>query len=639
MRLICGLVRLDDAPADVSVLRAMVKALGAGGFTPAVHIMTDGPAALATLDFAVNAGAGHERPLPGNATGKWLAADLRLDRPRELAAKLGVPASEPPEELAVEAIARWGVDVPDHLHGDFALAAWDHSARQLLCSRDIMGVRPLCYACQPGSWFAFASLPRGLHGSGLVEAEPDLVALGRVLVEMIPRDTASGYRNITWLAAGHSLVLTGDKFQVHRAWNPDPGTVGGWRGNRAHAAETLHGLVQDAVACRLPPTGAVASDLSGGLDSSAVTVIAARLLRQQGRRLHAVSQLARIIPGLDLLDERSYVDAVLSQEPDILWSAVHLPPLASTLEAADVDLPGSVAGMVMSGITCATGALGGAHVLLSGAGGDEAATYNGIGLHAELFRRGYWRRLCQELQCWSQRTGGSVPRVALDRVVRPLMPDWTRSVTQRLRRRPLPYRRVAALSFLAPAIARSVAESLPRPNTGNGREARIRSLTESYVSWRATAWAVLGARHAVSLTYPLKDRRILDFMLSLPLDHFVQDGWTRQPFRNAMADILPEEIRWRDSKFTSFPDQMVMFEKAKPDLLSQAESLRREPAVEAFVDMHAVAAALRAMPVGEAARQFALSVNRDSGSVLNAGKEAMAAVRALHLARHVANLT
>lgn len=639
MRLICGLVRLDDAPADRAVLRAMVKALGTAGFTPAISSVVDGPAALATLDFSIDGGDGHERPLDRSASGEWLAADLRLDRPRDLAAELRMPVSTSPEELAFEALSRWGTDVPDHLHGDFALALWDPSARRLLCTRDIMGVRPLCYAYQPGSWFAFASLPRGLHASGVVKAEPDLLSLGRVLVEMIPRDTATGYRNITWLGAGHSLVLAGGKLGLHRAWNPDPAAVGRWRGSRAEAAETLQGLVQDAVACRLPKTGAVAADLSGGLDSSAVTVIAARLLRQQGRQLHAVAQLAQSVPGVDLLDERSYVNTVLSQEPDILCSAVHLPPLSSTLEAADIDLPGAVAGMVMSGITCATGALGGAQVLLSGAGGDEAATYNGTALHAELFRRGYWRRLSQELQCWSQRTGVSMPSVVMNRVVRPLLPDWTRNRTRRLRRRPVPYRRVSALSFLAPAIAHSVAESLPPPNIGNGPEARIRSLTESYVSYRATAWAVLGARHAVSLTYPLKDRRILDFMLSLPLDHFTQNGWTRQPFRNAMAGILPEQIRWRDSKFTSFPDQIVVFEKAKPNLLSQAESLQGEPAVEAFVNMAAVAAELRAIPVGEAARQFAFTVNRDSGLSFDAGKKAMAAVRALHLARHVANLT
>jgi len=41
---------------------------------------------------------------------------------------------------------------------DFALAAWHPRQRRLLCARDIMGARPLCYTHRPGRLFAFASL-------------------------------------------------------------------------------------------------------------------------------------------------------------------------------------------------------------------------------------------------------------------------------------------------------------------------------------------------------------------------------------------------------------------------------------------------------------------------------------------------
>lgn len=76
----------------------------------------------------------------------------------------------------------------------------------------------------------------------------------------------------------------------------------------------------------------------------------------------------------------------------------------------------------------------------------------------------------------------------------------------------------------------------------NRPEDRIWSLTDSYLAGRATRWAILGARHGVAFSFPLADRRLLDVSLSLPLERLVDGGWQRQPFRNAMAGILPEPI-------------------------------------------------------------------------------------------------
>ncbi|NDJ10005.1 MAG: hypothetical protein EBY17_02255, partial [Acidobacteriia bacterium] len=170
MRLICGVVQLDGTPADAITLARMIAALSSPGLEPRVRQRVEGPASLAVLDFS-NAAISEtfSATLPVGTDGTWLAADVRLDRhPRTL--------NEAPVFAAFE---EWGLDLPDHLDGDFALAAWDPRQRRLRCARDIMGVRPLCYFYQPGKLFAFASLPRGLHASGVVAPRLDLVALAR----------------------------------------------------------------------------------------------------------------------------------------------------------------------------------------------------------------------------------------------------------------------------------------------------------------------------------------------------------------------------------------------------------------------------------------------------------------------------
>jgi asparagine synthase (glutamine-hydrolysing) len=340
----------------------------------------------------------------------------------------------------------------------------------------------------------------------------------------------------------------------------------------------------------------------------------------------------------DLLDEREYVDAVLEQEPDIAWSPVHLSAANGVAAAVDPDLPSFWPPLAACQSACAAAARSGAHLLLSGAGGDEAATYNAVGLHAALFRQLSWSSLPGEMRLWAQRRSQPLMRALAERVLIPLVPEPLYEATRRIRSRPPRYVRRSALCLLDPGLAREVAASLePARSHANSPADRIHLLTRSYLAGRAAHWAILGARHGVAFTYPLMDRRVLDFVLSLPLKHFAHDGWTRQPFRNAMAGILPEKIRLRQSKFTYYPDLSLFLASVKSDLLLDWETLRRNPAAIAFANMAAVGEAIQAIPEGEAARRIAESINRAPLSGVPVSR-CMAAVTALQLARHLAEI-
>ena len=277
MRLICGIVHLDGAPAQADTLARMVDALTTPGLAPHVARRVEGPAALAVLDFSSHRHVSADR---------WLAADVRLDRPRALAAALGLSERSGEEALVLAALDKWGEDLPDQLDGDFALAAWEPRQRRLTCARDFMGVRPLCYTHKPGQLFAFASLPRGLHASGVAARRLDRVALGRLQFESYPTGVSTGFEDISWLPAGHSLTVTPEALRMHRAWRPDPAQVGQRRCSATDAAATLRGLLEDAVRNRLPADGPVAAHLSGGLDSSAIVVMAAREMRARNGGPH-----------------------------------------------------------------------------------------------------------------------------------------------------------------------------------------------------------------------------------------------------------------------------------------------------------------------------------------------------------------
>ncbi|GAB3120302.1 asparagine synthase-related protein [Novispirillum itersonii] len=80
---------------------------------------------------------------------------------------------------------------------------------------------------------------------------------------------------------------------------------------------------------------------------------------------------------------------------------------------------------------------------------------------------------------------------------------------------------------------------------------------KSYVVGRNDCRSTIAARYGVAYSAPLLDRRIVDFILSLPLERFVADGFVRQPYRAAMTGILPEMIRTRTDKSAPTPDAML----------------------------------------------------------------------------------
>ena len=629
MRLICGLVRLDATDADRAILDAMIAVLTPPDLAPRVAVRAQGRAALAVLDFSLRCRSSEPR-IDGD--GGWLAADLRLDRARELAVTLELPEGADEHAVAAAALARWDADLPDRLEGDFALAAWEPTGQRLVCARDIMGVRPLCFAHVEGKFLAFASLPEALQVPGLVPRRFDPLGIARLAVEHYPTGRNTGYEGIDWLEAGHSLILTRQGLRLHRAWRPDPAAVGTWQGSAEDAALRLRELLTDAVRQRIAGTGDVAAHLSGGLDSSSLTIIAARLLRKQSRRLHAYSLLARQDPGTGLLDERAYVEAVLAQEPDIAWSAVE----GADLVPLDRRPPLSGSSPESDDRICAAAREAGCDRLLSGAGGDETVAYAGAAIHAALFLQGRWSTLHAELDGRARRDGRSLARTFVRRVVAPLAPRAIKALRRRLAGRP-PLAPPDRLRFLAPDLRAALTAKAARPTARHTPEERIAQLTDSYVVGRNVRWAAIGARRGIAFAFPMLDRRVIDFMLGLPLERLVGDGYARQPHRAAMTGILPESIRLRESKFVAFPDAPLALAAAKPALLQQADRLRACSGATALFDIDAIARAIAEAPEGSEALAVARTFNREP--VPPALRRAIDAVQVLRLGLQVAGLS
>ena len=189
-------------------------------------------------------------------------------------------------EVLLRLFALKGEDALPLLNGDFAFAIYDRRRRRLTLARDRMGVRPLYYT-RSGNSLAFASEVKSLLQFPGVVAEIDPEALDQIFTLWAPIAPRTPFRNILELRPGHLMVVENGNVATRAWWSldfPDAGDAD-TRTDGA-VAEELIALLDDATRIRLRADVPVGAYLSGGLDSSLVSALAARHV---GNRLRTFS--------------------------------------------------------------------------------------------------------------------------------------------------------------------------------------------------------------------------------------------------------------------------------------------------------------------------------------------------------------
>jgi asparagine synthase (glutamine-hydrolysing) len=183
-------------------------------------------------------------------------------------------------EALLRAYLAWGPESVTRLNGMFAYAIWDGPRERLFLARDRLGVKPLFYAIR-GRSLVFGSEPKALLAHPDVPSEVDDEGLAEVLVMGPMRTPGRGvYRGVEELRPGFTLLFDADGARVTRYWQlesrPHPDDLDA-------TTSQVRALLEDAVRRQLVSDVPLCTLLSGGLDSSAVTALAARFLREQGR--------------------------------------------------------------------------------------------------------------------------------------------------------------------------------------------------------------------------------------------------------------------------------------------------------------------------------------------------------------------
>jgi asparagine synthase (glutamine-hydrolysing) len=444
------------------------------------------------------------------------------------------------------------------LRGMFAFAIWDRRRREVFAARDPFGQKPFHYAVQGGR-FLFASEIKGLLAHGDLAQEPEPAAIDSYLAQRFVAPPLTMFRGIHKLAAGHTLVWRDGEVRTHRYW--EPRFEQGARRSDADWIEELRARVDDAVQSHLVSDVPVGALLSGGIDSSIVTALAAR---------HLDTPLQTFCVGSDdaSFDERRHAARVAAHcgtrhEEDVAGGDLmaELPRMIRCLD--EPSDPISACAFVASRLASRR-----VKVVLGGDGGDEIFAgfdrYAVFGIAARYAALPAWFR---------------------ERLVRPAVrrvPESFayKSMTQRARWLDALggesggrlYARMTSFFRFGPAERAALyGPELQRQTAGLDAEAAIvepferassehplhRMLHADMVTRLPEHTLTLADRlsmaHGLELRAPLLDPELAAFCASMPPHLKIRRGVTKFAMREASRPSLPESIVRRKKQGFQFP--------------------------------------------------------------------------------------
>lgn len=511
-------------------------------------------------------------------------------------------------EVILAAYAVWGADCLHRFNGMWALLILDHEQRTLFAARDRFGVKPLYYWRTPDGALAFASEIKqftvldGWQARLNAQRAYDFLAWG-----VSDHTDETMFAGVFQLRGGQSVTVAldqagdGARLPVQQWYTLQ---ASAWQGDYAQAITRMRELLDDAVRLRLRADVAVGSCLSGGLDSSSIVGLMNRQLREQGAtdRQKTFSACAHE----KRFDERPHMETVIASTG--VDAHFVYPATADLFAELDKlvwhqDEPFGSTSIFAQWKVFELAADKGVKVMLDGQGADEQLAGYMIffgPLFAGLFRRGRWLRLWRELRA-AHRIHGMSLLQACKHLVNILAPL---SLRNRLRER-------AGYGAVRPAwLALDADIACEDPFARRGARttsiaALCRSQLESTNLQMLLHWEDRDSMaHSVEARVPFLDYRLAEFLIGLPDDWKLSDGITKRILREAMADVVPDSIRWRMDKMGFVTPEESWMRREDPErfrtllasAINDSRGVLRADAMQVLDDMIAGRSAFSFLP-------------------------------------------
>ncbi|MFF8955337.1 asparagine synthase (glutamine-hydrolyzing) [Streptomyces sp. NPDC014894] len=274
-------------------------------------------------------------------------------------------------EVLLKAWRRWGTDCLPRLRGMFAFAVFDERTGDLVLARDQLGVKPL-FLLRRGTGLLFASELKALAAVTGGSLEVDRAALVASLLYYWVPDSRCAYREAEKLPPGSWLRCRPDgRVERGRYWNLRDVAAEARDRARGGEAPDLAAVVEESNRRHLVSDVPVATFLSGGLDSSYLTALAAR--QRPGISAYTIGFRAEDTRFEAMPDDLRHARRVAEQFGVDLREIEIAPKVTDLLPRMTyhLDEPIGDPAAINTFLICSAAREAGVKVMLSGMGADE----------------------------------------------------------------------------------------------------------------------------------------------------------------------------------------------------------------------------------------------------------------------------
>jgi asparagine synthase (glutamine-hydrolysing) len=221
---------------------------------------------------------GHQ-PMTNEDGSLWIAYNGEIynhqEIRRDLQSRGHVYKTRSDTETVLHAYEEYGERCVEKFRGMFAFAIWDDRNKRLFAARDRVGIKPFYYALRNGT-LIFASEMKSILQSGLIEPKVNQLALPEFFTFGQTVDDATLFEGIRKLMPGHALSYAEQNLQTRRYWDWQFEEHCGYQSESFYVNRFAE-LIEDSVRRHLMSDVPVGLFLSGGLDSSLIAALMARL--------------------------------------------------------------------------------------------------------------------------------------------------------------------------------------------------------------------------------------------------------------------------------------------------------------------------------------------------------------------------
>ena len=627
---IAGLLRFDGRSIERRQLDRVANALRQYGSDRVDAIARDNVGLVHALMRMTREDRFDRQPQRG-AKGALITADLRIDNRDEVLARIGIARQEamewPDSLLLLTGWEKLGDDIWPKLRGPFAAAIWDPHSGTLTLARDHLGLNVVMWHKSP-QFFAFASMPNGLFALDGVPRELCEEKLADFLVLNHADHATTMYRNVFRVPPAHIIRVKSDGSTTrHRYWSPADIKPVRFSSD-ADYADGLRECLDVAVRRQMRSAHPIGCMLSGGLDSSSVSALAARALAAKNQRLLAFTGVPRRnfngpVPDGCYADETPYVAAIQRHVGNIDIEYVRNDKCDdfAQLERFFIAFDGPVRnptnfGWMMAVLQRARAR--GRRVLLSGLYGNYTISWDGWSQTAAHLLNGRLLLAYRQWRLYYRNTPYSRWVALRKLLVEPLVPVWLGDWVDRRRHpsRIVPWQDHAPIrtEFSAAMAVNARAKKAGHDFLYRMRpDERAKGLAQiDYIGdWHAAEKAVAG----IEVRDPTADMDVVSYCFGVPPEQYLAEGIDRSLIRRAMWGLLPEIILTNRLSGLQGADWYEKLESQRRELAFQIAEFAKSPLAKRIIDLVRLETAIENWPEGgwhtaEVFREYNLALTR-----------------------------